>query len=283
MEFKQAERKNAKLRLALAGVSGGGKSLSGLILAFLLGGEVGAIDSEHGSLSLYTGYPGVGPFKVLELETHTIQSYLAAIESAAAAGITTLLIDSYSHAWMHAMEMIDRGGGWAKAGKMVTPLINQLVKAISTYPGHVIVTMRSKMDYAIEKDERTGKVTGMRKLGAGPVARPDSEYEFTMMLELTREGAITVSKSRCGNSVPIDTIYDRSIDLPKIAKALNTWLSEGSPVSARDALAEQIAFARSNEALDALKPAMLALRATDPAAFQTLRAPLAARRQEFAE
>lgn len=50
---------------------------------------------------------------------------------------------------------------------------------------HVIATMRSKMEYAQEKDEQTHR-TVIRKLGLAPIQRDNVEYEFdgaTRLLE----------------------------------------------------------------------------------------------------
>ena len=47
--FQKAERKKAKLRLALTAPSGGGKTYSALLLAKGLGGKIAFIDPENGS------------------------------------------------------------------------------------------------------------------------------------------------------------------------------------------------------------------------------------------
>lgn len=279
MAFDLATRKNAKLRLAIDGTSGSGKTYGALVIAGVLGGKIGVLDSETGSASLYAGAPGIPPFGVEELEGATIQEYLEKITMAAAEGIDVLIVDSYSHSWMSTLEAVDRAGGWAKAGKTISPLTGRLVKALQSYPGHVIATMRSKTDYAIDTDAKTGKVAGMRKIGVNPIARPDTEYEFTVMLTLDREGGVTVSKSRCGASLPMDQAYSRN-DLPKIAERLKRWLAEGAPVSAAVALAERIRFAQSREALKPIGDELRALKVSDP---DTVRAVLPAYKARIAE
>jgi adenylylsulfate kinase-like enzyme len=62
--FTRATRKKAKLRLALTGVSGSGKTYSALMLAKGLGGNVACIDTESCSASLYSH---LMEFDVLEL------------------------------------------------------------------------------------------------------------------------------------------------------------------------------------------------------------------------
>ena len=51
--IRKAERRKAKLRLALIGPTGSGKTYSALLLAFGLGGKTGIIDTENGSVDLY--------------------------------------------------------------------------------------------------------------------------------------------------------------------------------------------------------------------------------------
>ncbi len=53
MEFKKAVKAKQKLRLAIDGVSGSGKTYTALSVASGLGGRIAVIDSEHGSSELY--------------------------------------------------------------------------------------------------------------------------------------------------------------------------------------------------------------------------------------
>lgn len=271
--FKKAERKNAKLRLALSGTAGAGKTYSALLIAKEFGTKIAVMDSERGSASLYAD---LVEFDVCELEERNVQTYLDAIQNAAAAGYDTLVIDSYSHSWIGALETVDKMGGskFSNGWKVVSPLVTKLVDSILSYPGHVIATMRSKADYAIEM--QNGKAIP-RKLGLATVARDGTDYEFSVMLDLTTEGSVTVSKTRC--SALAGGIYSRE-DIPKIAQTIKTWLGSGAPVSARDAFADRIRFANSNEALTALVPELQQLSAEDRAALKPV---FLARKQEFAE
>ncbi len=260
--FKRAERKNAKLRLAISGTAGAGKTYSALVMAKEFGKKIAVLDSERGSASLYSH---LVEFDVCELEGKTLQEYIETIKAAANEGYEVLVIDSYSHSWIGALEAVDKMGGWVRGGKAVSPLVAKLVDTILSYPGHVIATMRSKADYAIETDS-AGKAR-MKKLGMATVAREGTDYEFSVMLEVTTEGALTVSKSRC--SAIAGGIYSRE-DVVKIARQLRDWLGEGAPVSERDALAEKIRFAASDEDLAALLPALKALPADDAAALRSV-------------
>jgi len=52
-QFHKAERKKGKLRLAIAGPAGSGKTYSALLIALGLGGRIAMIDTERGSGELY--------------------------------------------------------------------------------------------------------------------------------------------------------------------------------------------------------------------------------------
>jgi hypothetical protein len=271
MSFKKAERKNAKLRLALSGTAGAGKTYSGLLLAKEFGQKIAVLDSERGSASLYAD---LVPFDVCELEEKNPQEYLEKIKEAASLGYDVLVVDSYSHSWIGALEVIDRMGGWVKGGKVVSPMVAKIVDAILSYPGHVIATMRSKAEHVIEKDDKTGRTT-MKKVGMATVARDGTDYEFSVMLDLTVEGVVTVSKTRC--SALAGGVYTRE-EIPKIARTLKAWLSEGAAVSPRDALAERIRFVQSDAELQALIPEIQALSPEDR---QVLKPVFVARKAEF--
>ena len=54
MAFRKAQRSNAKLRLAITGAAGSGKTYSSLLIAKGLGGKIAMIDTENGSGDLYS-------------------------------------------------------------------------------------------------------------------------------------------------------------------------------------------------------------------------------------
>ena len=284
MAFQKAERKNARARIALAAPAGAGKTFGAITMAKVFSPDsVGVMDSERGSASKYARKDGTreGPgnwdFVVEELTEKNPQEYLAKIKEAAEAGIQTLVIDSYTHSWLGALEMIDRMGGWVKGGKVVSPLVAKIVDAMLSYPGHVIATMRQKSEHAIEKDEKTGRAI-VRKVGMATVSRDGTDFEFDVMLDLTTEGTVTVSKTRC--SALAGQIYTWD-DLPRIAATIKAWVGEGTPVTPSDALAERIKFAQSDAQLTALVPLLNAVRATDLDAFASLKPLYMARKLEF--
>lgn len=294
MAFKQATRRGAKLRIGISGVSGTGKTYSALWLAWLLAGngKVGVIDSEKGSASLYTRAPGVAastleqilkgegrwPFEVSELEEGTIQEFIAETDAAAEAGLSVLVTDSFSHSWSAVLEMVDKMGGWVKAGKVASPLQKKLIHKTLSYPGHVVCCFRAEARHVIEQDEK-GR-NALRKIGLKPVARDQTDYEFTLWLDLDTDGNFTVSKTRCGHKLPLGAVFPRT-DVPKLAKLLNEWLAEGEPRTEEDELADAIRFTGSLEQLERLRVERLAKAPEETRAG--LRAVYAAQKAKLAE
>ena len=95
--FKKAERKQAKLRLALSGPSGSGKTTGALLIAKGIGGKIAVLDTERGSASLYAD---LVDFDVVELSPpYTPKRYIEIIHAAEKEGYTTLILDSITHEW----------------------------------------------------------------------------------------------------------------------------------------------------------------------------------------
>jgi hypothetical protein len=222
--FKKATKQQSRLRLALYGPSGSGKTFTALTIGAALGKPVALIDTERGSASKYAG--DVADFDVLELETFEPAKYIAAIREAASAGYPTLVIDSLSHAWMGKGGLLDQAdakGGRFDAWKTLTPQQHALVDAILAYPGDIIVTMRTKTEYVVEKDER-GK-SAPRKVGLAPVQKDSIEYEFDIAASLDIENTMHVEKSRCP-ALSGAVIRKPGAD---VAKTLRAWLEGGVP------------------------------------------------------
>lgn len=196
--FKKAERKQAKLRLALAGPSGSGKTYSALLLAMGLGGRIAVIDTEHGSASLYAD---LVDFDAMELHApYSPERYIEAIVAAEQAGYDTLIIDSYSHEWTGSGGCLEqnetvahqkfRGNTWA-AWNETTPRHRKLTDKILTSSMHIICTMRSKTETV------QGEGKKILKLGMKSEQRDGTDYEFTVVLDLTHDGhTATASKDR---------------------------------------------------------------------------------------
>jgi hypothetical protein len=227
--FQRATKTQAKLRMGLSGPSGSGKTYSALAIASGLSERIAVIDTERGSSSLYSDQ---FTFDVLELDTFHPEKYMEAIAAAAREGYEVLVIDSLSHAWMGkdgALELVDRATAQDKSGnsyaawRKVTPLQTRMVDTILAAPLHVIVTLRSKMEYALEKNAQ-GR-TEVRKVGLAPVQRDGLEYEFSLFGELTDAHDLVITKSR------FPQFADQIINRPSadLGKSLRECLSIGRP------------------------------------------------------
>lgn len=208
MVFQKATRKNIRLREALLGPSGSGKTYTALDhatrLAKHFGLNIAVIDTEHGSASKYAD---LYQFDVVELHHFAVENYVDAVNAAADAGYGILIIDSLSQAWSGPgglLEFVDKTArkmktsnpyaAWGEA----TPKHHQLIETMLTFPGHLIVTMRTKMEYVQEKDPRTGK-TVIRKVGMQPVQRDGLEYEFDIVGDIDQDHDLLITKTRCSD------------------------------------------------------------------------------------
>jgi ABC-type dipeptide/oligopeptide/nickel transport system ATPase component len=223
MTFKKAEKKNAKLRLAIYGPSGSGKTFTSLSIASGLGKTIAFIDTERGSASKYAD---VAEFDVLDLDNPTIENYVKAIKEAD--GYDVLIIDSLSHAWQELLAMVDKlaitkyKGNSFSAWSEGTPLQRELVDTILSFKGHLIATMRSAMEYTIEKDEKTGR-SRPSKVGLKPEQGKNIEYEFDMLMEVDPTHHVTITKDRTGK------FQDQIILKPgkEFGEQLQEWLNSG--------------------------------------------------------
>lgn len=199
--FSRATKKQAKARIALAGPSGSGKTYTSLLTARVLAERVAVIDTEHRSASKYADEFA---FDVLEINRYDPAILIQALAAAGAAGYDAVVVDSLSHFWMGSdgmLEQVDRaakrsGGGNSFAGwKEMRPVERKMVEAMLAYPGHVLVTMRTKTEYVVEENERGKKVP--RKIGTKPEQRDGIEYEFDIVGDLDVENELIIAKTRC--------------------------------------------------------------------------------------
>jgi hypothetical protein len=230
-EIHRATKRRAKLRLGMSGPAGSGKTYSALLIASGLGGRIGLIDTEHGSGDLYADLLPEG-YDVLTLEApFNPARYVEAIHAFEEAGVSTIIVDSLTHAWSGEGGSLDRqgkiadksGNSW-QAWRQVTPEHNALVEALLQSPCHIIATMRAKTEYVQEKDERTGKQV-VRKIGLAPIMRDGIEYEFTTFFELDVQHMAFVGKDRT-------RLFDGEIFKPSVetGQRLLTWLESGEEI-----------------------------------------------------
>lgn len=228
MTFQKATKKSARLRMALIGVAGAGKTYTALSIASHLGDKIAVLDTERGSASKYSD---LFEFDVMEPETFSPKTYIDAIEAAESAGYDVIILDSLSHAWAGkdgALELVDRASRRAQSGnnfgawRDVTPLHNAMVDTIIGAKIHIIATMRAKTEYVQEKDPKTGK-TSVRKVGMAPVQRDGLEYEFDVVADIDSENNLVVGKTRC--PAIAGAVFNKAGK--DIALRLKNWLTDG--------------------------------------------------------
>jgi hypothetical protein len=231
--FQKAERKQRKLRMALVGPSGSGKTLSSLLIASGLGKKIAVIDTEHGSASIYADKVD---FDSCCLTSFHPNKYVEAITAASTAGYDVLVIDSLSHAWMGKDGELELAGnnknsfaGW----KDVRPLERRLIETMLTANCHVIVTMRSKTEWAmVEKPNASGRITTTpEKVGTAPIQTSGIEYEFDIVGDMDcQTNTLSISKSRCSE------IQGQNFFQPgrEVAEILKAWLEQGAAFNPAD-------------------------------------------------
>lgn len=232
--FKKAKKYQAKLRLAMYGTAGSGKTYSSLRIATGMldilknegNGRIAVIDTERGSAAKYAGK---FDFDVLELPNHRLNTYINAMDAAEEAGYPILIIDSLSHGWERLLQTIDDlakskfgGNKWA-AWSEGTPAQRKFIDNLLNYDGHTIGTMRVKTEWELQRDEK-GKVKPIR-LGLEPRQGKQIEFEFDLLMQIFPNHYAEVLKDRTGK------YQDEIIEEPDedFGRDLAEWLQEGEP------------------------------------------------------
>lgn len=232
MEFKKAERKQAKVKICLVGPSYSGKTYSALLLAKGISDKIAFIDTERGSASLYANEFS---FNVIELPDFSPETYIKAIKAAVDAKFEVVVIDSISHEWQFILEQVDsmkttsknQMAPWAK----MTPRHNAFIETILQSPIHVICTTRAKTEWAMNNEEGKNKPV---KVGLGPRQRAEIEYEFTVVFNIDASHFAEIEKDRTNLFSEF-----RERLTPQIGERIRDWLSQGIEVEAPKPVAVQ--------------------------------------------
>lgn len=235
--FSKVTRKKSKIRLGLVGPSGAGKTLGGLYLAYGITGDwskVALIDTEHERGRFYANrsdFPiPTGEFLYASMTSpFSPEKYKEYVRKAAeiVGEDGVIVIDSFSHAWDNEGGVLDiksqiaaqKGkneySAWDEAGKIQNDLINTILSVNA----HTIVTMRAKMAYAMEQDER-GKTKPV-KIGLAPVQRENAEYEFDTILNVGINHIAQIGKDT--------TFLDAwtGVITPELGAQIHSWLDNG--------------------------------------------------------
>ena len=196
--FTKAQRTGSFIKLAITGPSGSGKTYSALRLARGLSptGKIAVIDTENSSSSLYASD---FDFEVASVDAPFEISKLVNLTKYVLQGdYEVLIIDSASHFWDGVLEYkssLDKRGGNSFANwNTANEHYKLMLRAILFSKIHVIVCMRSKMEYILQENDRGKQVP--QKVGMAPIMRDGVEYEFTTVFDLDIHHQAQVSKDR---------------------------------------------------------------------------------------
>ena len=196
MNLRKSERKRAKIKMALQGSAGSGKTYSSLLLAKgLINGDfskVAIVDSENGSADLYAH---LGQYNVLSLAPpFTPEKYIQAIDVCLKSGMKVIILDSISQVWDELLDFHSKlpGNSFTNWNK-VTPRQKAFVDKILQADAHIIATMRTKQDYVL--NQKDGKYIP-EKVGLKAVQRDGVDYEFTLVFDIDSKHFAVASKDR---------------------------------------------------------------------------------------
>ena len=239
--LRKATRSKTKMRVALTGVSGSGKTYSSLLLASGMApwDKIALIDTENGSGDLCAD---LGAYNVITLEApFTPERYIEAITQCEDAGMEVIIIDSLSHEWEGKGGILDVHGNmtgnsytnWSK----VTPRHNAFIQKILQSKCHMVCTIRSKQDYVLT--EKNGKQVP-EKVGLKAITREGVDYEFTLVFDININHIAIASKDRTSIFMnPKDETVQSEKITAETGKKILDWTQQGTEKMATpDMLAE---------------------------------------------
>ena len=242
IQLQKAKRIQAKIKIAIGGASGSGKTLSSLLLAHGLikaahpewteeqiWDHIAVIDTENKSSSLYVGKQVgptlIGSYNVINMEPpYEEQSLVDAIGVCQNAQMEVTIIDSTSAFWVDALEtqgkIAERTKSNFSAWKPVKADQNKMMQAILQCDMHIIANYRAKMEYTQDTNDAGKKV--VRQLGMGIIAEGTNIYEYTLVLMLDADHVANATKDRTG-------IFDGKYFTitSDTGRKIFQWISEG--------------------------------------------------------
>ena len=232
--IRKASRKHRYLKIGIGGISGSGKTLGALKMAYGITGDwakICIIDSENNSADLYAH---LGSYDVLPLEDTSPHGYITAINEVLKGEYDVMIIDSLSHEYSGKgglLEIADKIASTSKSGNTfqawskANPMHNDFMDAVLKSKIHVIGTFRKKSDYVIEQNDK-GKAAP-RKVGLKTVTKEGTSYELDVLLDIATNHLCSAEKDR---TMLFDGKMPFELD-EKVGEALRQWANEGDPVT----------------------------------------------------
>lgn len=203
MSFKDAQRSDIRMKMALGGKSGAGKTVGALLIAKGIvqdATKIGVAQTEAGRAQCYLNL--IGQFKVKEMSPpFSPDSFIKVIEEAEGMGLKALVIDSISDEWAGAGGALDLHSAASDvvknsyaAWKKITPQHDAVFNKILQSPIHIICTVKKKTEYILETVEKNGKTMQVpKRVGTKDVQREDLEYKWIVQLDLDQDGNLAVA------------------------------------------------------------------------------------------
>ncbi len=236
--FERPDRSPARLRMALYGAAGSGKTWTALAMARELGQRVALVDTEGGGAARYADQFG---FDIVTLtDSFNPQLVPDIVRSAGEGGYDALIFDNFGAFWtgpgglFACMEQeVQRSRSNAHADSFtvwqsVDAKCRRMIQAIRRAPMHVILTVRARTEYDQAPDGRAK----LRKLGVPPTIRNSFHHEMDAEGVLDGAHSLSITKSRCPG------LEGQTTGSPaEPVRRLARWLAAGgaAPVEQRQA------------------------------------------------
>lgn len=238
--FKKLTRTKQRVAIAVVGRSGSGKTVGALRLARGLAGgdfsDVFYIQLDPKDAGVYIDDDRFPEFSELR-EVNAVpisppyhpDRLSAAVEEAYRSGARVVVIDSLTEVYNGPGGLADlhqSAGGtfrdWNAAS--VNPPWQRLIDLITLrMPAHIVATMKAKTRYEVSAGEN-GK-TRIESLGVGPIIRPDTEYRFSLLLQLDGDTHRAEALASHGRMIATETpVFELSAEL---GEGIREWADTG--------------------------------------------------------
>ena len=162
LNIRPSTRKQAKIKLALQGCAGSGKTYSALLLAYGMTSDwskIAVIDSENGSADLYAH---LGTYNVVSLGgDYSPENYIEAITLCENAGMEVIIVDSISQCWdylldFHAGLQGNSFANWARLHPGRMPLCRKssnlpCISSVPCAPSRIMSSMKRTARWSRKK------------------------------------------------------------------------------------------------------------------------------------